>query len=215
MGFEGRAFLVVDDHAAHASALARLLRQLARRPVQTATSVAAAERQLAREEPWCGLVLDIVLGPEGTPTGFDLLETARARWPAIPALMLSGKFERDVVNRSAQMRATYVAKPAGTAELGPFIELALTRERIVDPRLALATEEAISAGGLDGLRGAQLLRLAVLGLTREEIRREMKIESETYAYHVGVVLKALKARTLESAVNEVMRAALRDGPGRA
>lgn len=207
--YTGRPFLVVEDDALVATSIARLIRNTARRPVIIASDAAQAVARLAERDDWCGLVLDVMLGSPSAGTGFDVLRFARERLPTVHALMLTGRLEHDVVNTAARLRASYVCKPAGLAELRPFIEAALSAEVLPDSKIAAAVEETLHRCDLHATRPAELLRYAVAGLSAAEIREKMAISQSSYERHVRVLRERTGERDLPSLVMAIARRAVR------
>ena len=94
-----------------------------------ASSVAEAKKALEDGRTYTGIVLDLVL-PDGS--GLALLEELRAKHVGTPVLVITGEFNREVVNKAQALRAEYVCKPASADNLGPFIQTSLSRERVGD-----------------------------------------------------------------------------------
>jgi signal transduction histidine kinase/CheY-like chemotaxis protein len=84
----GRVLLLVEDDEAFRATLAEQLRQLDVR-VHAVASAEAAVDALAGGLRVHGLVSDIRLGQGAN--GIALVRTARARWPGLPALLMSGE----------------------------------------------------------------------------------------------------------------------------
>ncbi|MCC7542846.1 MAG: response regulator transcription factor [Deltaproteobacteria bacterium] len=185
----------------------RLLRKTLRRPVETAGSFAEALKRLRTRADWTCLVLDVVLGPD-QPSGFEILESARVMMPAVPAIMLTGLTDRELINRAAALNATYLCKPVAPSELVLVVTRALIGEHSSDSRIAAAVETTLRQHELESQRCAELLRLAVGGRSPEDIELAMHIGSDGYAYHVGKLLKTTGARTLENLVNQILWRAL-------
>ena len=122
-GDDGRAglrILLVEDHAATASVMARLLRTLAY-AVTVAPDVQTAKR-LAEHEPFDLLVSDIGL-PDGT--GLDLVRHVHTRRP-IPALAVSGYGMEDDIRASRDAGfQEHLVKPIDLAKLRAAIERVL------------------------------------------------------------------------------------------
>lgn len=119
--------LMIEDHAATAKAIARLLRSHGH-TVQIAGGLAAAERAVAAE-PFDLLICDLQL-PEGN--GLELLPRVRhhlERWGAeTPAIVLSGLArDSDVARSLASGYAAHLSKPVDQAELFAAIRRATAR----------------------------------------------------------------------------------------
>ena len=172
--------------------------------VRAVTSVAAALDAMALHRSWSGLVLDFKLG-DGN--GLDFLELARTRYPHVPALLVTGTLEPEVVNRAYQLGARYLCKP---------VEVELLRRFARDARGAKDTTS--SGGSVDAL--PEPVRIAVaeyahtfrlspvetvvvegiaMSASREEVMDERDITENTYKTHVRHILK----KTAESSVADV------------
>lgn len=204
----GRAILVVEDDRLVAGAVSRLLRRTARRPVLVAHSASEAIETLGARDDWSGLVLDVTLGRAGEPTGLDVLRFARARYSTLPIVMLTGRLEHDLVNEAARLRASYLCKPAGPADLRPFVEQVLSREAFSDARLANAVEDTLLRADLHATRPADVLRLAVAGLSPEQIREELGMTVGAYDHNVQRLLRGTTHTSLHGLVTAVVRAAM-------
>lgn len=210
----GRPLLVVEDDVLVASSVSRLLRKATRRPVLVAHDAAGAVQALGDRDDWLGLVLDVTLGRAGEPSGLEVLRFARARFRALPIVVLSGRLEHDVVNEAARMRATYVCKPAGLPELRSFIESVLSTELFPDDRLSLAVQDALLRVNLHATRCADVLRLAVAGRTPAEIRQELSMSLGAYDANVHKLLGCTGEPSLHALVTSIVRTAMgaRDPP---
>jgi CheY-like chemotaxis protein len=120
------ALLAVDDDAAILRGIKRLLPEWT---VWTATSAEEARLRLSSVADWAGFLLDVNLG-DMHYGGLDLLRSVRTVLPLVPAALVTGTIEHRVINAAATLGATVVAKPAGRAELGPFLRRAEEATRV-------------------------------------------------------------------------------------
>jgi two-component system CheB/CheR fusion protein len=107
------SILLVEDHGDTARALARLLGRQGYQ-VQCAGDIATALISLSRGH------FDLLISDMGLPdgTGIDLLRQARAAYPNLPAIALSGYGREDDVQRSRQAGfAAHLVKPATQRDL--------------------------------------------------------------------------------------------------
>ena len=134
--------LIIDDDKAVGSLIADLLGK-AGFAVVTASSFWDALNLV--EEQHFDLLVTVVQLPGGEPSGLDLVICARARWPSLKALFISGATE-PVLDEPDQ--DDFVAKPFRPAELlGCALELMLRqrpKRNSIGPRRA-AERAAIKA----------------------------------------------------------------------
>jgi DNA-binding NarL/FixJ family response regulator len=71
-------------------------------------TVSGALKQLAGYSPWIAFIVDLGL-PDGS--GFDFLSVARAKDRNVPALVLTGDNEHDVINAAFDLLAQCVFRP--------------------------------------------------------------------------------------------------------
>src|SRR5689334_17657125 len=102
------AFLIVEDNVLVRRALSRVFSRYG--ACHVAGSCAGAEEQMAMSSDWDGFVIDIRL-EDGS--GLDILEMARRLFADTPAMVLSGRLDREVINRAAVLNARFVCKPCG------------------------------------------------------------------------------------------------------
>lgn len=217
MAYDGLPFLVASAHM-DAPALVRQMRKLARRPVEHAASRPKAEQVWRSRSDWAGVVADVSLTP-ATADGLEFIEATRRDAPPVPTLLVAEALTRDSVNRAATLGATLVWSPAPLDIVGAFMRRAMTARALghdagLDPRVAVAldAELLMASPRLTTVRAAELLRLAVAGLTREEMELAMGIGTDCYAYHVRKLLRGTRTPDLQTLVLRVMRGALRLAP---
>jgi DNA-binding NtrC family response regulator len=105
--------LVVDDEPSVLLTYSMILRQNG----YHVTGVATAREAKAVLEERCFdlLVCDLVL--EGSRSGFEVLDFARARYSAVPAILLSGYATRDLADEADRKRITLLSKPIEVKDL--------------------------------------------------------------------------------------------------
>ncbi len=146
-------------------------------------TIEAARETLARETPERCLIVDVGL-PDGS--GLDLLEEHRTLLDRIDVLVLTGMFERDLINRAATLGAHVALKPISASMLDEFVRALVPRTPGVDARTHIVEREA--ARWKLTPREKEIVQLHVDGRTREEIIRTLGISSKTYANHVTSIL---------------------------
>lgn len=176
--------LLLDDNEGALRMLERLLgREWITRTASTASSAIAL---LSQSNRWAGFLLDVTLGADRFG-GLDVLREARRSWPLVPAALVTGTLEREVINEAARLGATVVAKPAGGPELADFL------------RRATAAAAANERG--DSIANAAARRY---GLTPAEVALLRWVasgnEARTYALHAH-----LTADTAAALHAEVLR----------
>jgi len=101
---------------------------------------------LSRPGTWTGFVLDVGL-PDGS--GLDLLADARTKFPATPALVLTGRTEASSINAAFDLNADYVVKPIAEARVRHFLDVARHPARA---RRAAPSRGAAPSAGSDPLQ---------------------------------------------------------------
>lgn len=87
--------------------------------------------ELARNEPWDAIILDVMLP---RLNGFEVVKRLRAAGVAVPVLMLSAKSaETDKVMGLELGAEDYITKPFGVAEVLARIRVALRRKAAASP----------------------------------------------------------------------------------
>ena len=127
----------------------KLTRALSRHGESRAVeSKAGALGILASDGDDCaGFLLDQVL-PDGK--GLDLLSEVRATFPEVPAMILTGMCEPELVNAADSLRARYLCKPPPMNQLEAFVVGALAWKREKDAPNSV--RELIDASALSRAR---------------------------------------------------------------
>ena len=188
-------FLVVEDDRLLGRALARMMRPYGEAAV--AGTVCGARRLLAAPVAWTGFVVDIAL-PDGS--GFEVLGDARTAFPHAPAVVLTGRVDRDAANAAYDLGATYMVKPVALDRLRRFLQEATlldsgpggARRRPL-PRPPLppppASEERVSPWG-EAARLPDLLEKRIAEL-RELLARRPDARTR---YAIGATVAEIKSR---------------------
>ena len=118
---EGLApILVVDDDVSIVRALCRLIEKVC--PAMGATTIAEANEKIEQASRLTGLILDVHLA-EGS--GWEVLVTARARDPFLPAMMLTGMRWSSLAEQAKEFHAIACEKPLEAGDAVRFAESAL------------------------------------------------------------------------------------------
>lgn len=198
-------FLVVEDELATAHALVRLLRRY--RETEAAFSVQQAERALTRRGDWTGLVVDIGL-PDGS--GLGLVSRARNRQPLLPVLVLTGRHDPEVINKSYQLRADFVCKPPSEENILAFVRHAIAFEKIPDERLMSVVEELSRVCDLT-IRETEVVAIA-LSKSRAQLTETLGVTENTLKSLVRSILGKTDHGSLDSLTKSLLRGAL-EGSG--
>lgn len=155
--------LVVENESALARHVGRLIARSGRQPLLVPT-LCDAQRALDDEtSSWVALIVGESL-PDGS--GLRLLSWARARRCNVPALVLTGRLDREVANTAFDLGASCLVKPARRAHLERF--LSRSESDRGEPR----SLEHFSAGGPNsslGLREPMSLARATWEYVREVV----------------------------------------------
>lgn len=201
------AFLIVEDDEAIARSLSRLFGR--HRTVRHVATAAAARSALEGNVPFVALVVDIGL-PDGS--GLDVLTAARARWPRLPALVLTGSHKPANINRSFKLHARYLCKPGTAADFETFIREALACEAVDDARMAALLTQLGEQWQLTP-REAELISLLVADVSRGELPDELGITENTTKSLVRGVLKKSSTASIDELTRHVLRLALEGSLG--
>lgn len=110
---DGRVILVVDDDSRIRSGVVRILDRAGYRPREAAS---AREALTFLDTASADLVLTDLMMPDGD--GVELISQARARWPDLPLLAITGSGESDIKARAEQAGASaFLSKPVSSETL--------------------------------------------------------------------------------------------------
>ena len=124
--------LLVDDHPLILSALRAVIEGMGDTfKVEGADSAAAARAMLAQHRDFDLVLLDLQLGDA---SGFDVLPEFRARYPALPVVVISASDRTSDVIRAIDLGAMgFVPKRSGTALLAQALKLVMAGGIYVPP----------------------------------------------------------------------------------
>lgn len=211
--------LIVDDHALIRDALARVLVGLAPdMMVLEATDPKAAFETIEREPDLDLVLLDLAL--PGTH-GLAVLQSLRAKHPAISVVVISASSERENVERALDHGALgFIPKSSSNEVLASALRLVLAGGIYVPPEIlgrGVAGEPVVPpmASGHRtpadiGLteRQAQILALIMKGKSNKLICRELDIAESTVKNQITAIMKALNVTSRTQAVLAVNRLGL-------
>ncbi len=185
-------FLIADDNELVRRALTCVLVRYG--DCRAVHSASDAREEIARGDgiKWHGFVLDVGLG-DGS--GLDVLESARRMHADTPALIMSGRLDRAVVNRAAILNARFVCKPCGTSELAPFVADVI--HRTTGDRIYAATERARHRWALSP-REVEIVDATLRGRHRDDYLRTSGMSANTFKTHVRKLLEKADYENLAS-----------------
>jgi DNA-binding NarL/FixJ family response regulator len=190
--------LLVEDDELFARVLTRFFRRYGE--VRVARSLAAARAIVEEITPPMAMVFDVSL-PDGS--GLDALAHARDRFPAVPAMMLTGHVDPELINRAQRLRAEYAVKPVDPRNLEAFIQHALAS------RVASAPERsAVQKWALRhrlSPRETQIVTVTLSGTPREELPRILGVSENTVKTHVRRMLKKCRVRDLGDLTQQLLK----------
>ncbi len=218
--------LLIDDHPLILSALQGVIEGMGQGvKVVTAASAKAGRAALAEDADIDFVLLDLNLGDAD---GFDVLVEFRAKYPAVPVVVVSASDRHSDVIRAVDSGAMgFLPKRADTATLHEALRMVMGGGIYVPPMSMGFVPDApkppgAGAGPL-GVVGSEAAhdaqaprkRLAELGLTPRQadvmalllqgqpnklIARELNLSVETVKDHVAAVLRALNVNSRTQAV---------------
>jgi DNA-binding NarL/FixJ family response regulator len=215
--------LVVDDHALIRTALRSVLGELDRNVTVLEAGDCHGAFELIERQPDLDLVL-LDLNLPGTH-GLAALEALRARYAALPVVVLSSANDRASVVQALEGGAMgYIPKLSSNEVLVNALRLVLSGGIYIPPEIlarldpgAARSETGTVSGarlprtpadlGLSG-RQTQILKLLLEGKSNKLICRELDIAESTVKNHVTLVLKALNVTTRTQAVIAAARLGL-------
>lgn len=210
--------LLADDHELVRSGLKLYLKRLASK----VTVIEAATFEEALVNSSQAPQLDLIILDLKMPgmNGFAGLETMRARFPEVPAVILSGSVRRgDVLMALAAGAAGYIPKTLSGKAMFSALQLILAGETYV-PSIVLPDSDSMP-GQPDARKGASAtgdnplskltprerdaLALLTQGYSNKEIARRLEIEEITVKVHLSGVYRKLHAANRIQAVKIAMQ----------
>lgn len=198
--------LIVEDQPELARSFARMLQNHGQ--VVCAPTVCQA-LSIIEDTPLLAALIDEGL-PDGS--GLDLVAYLRRRWPAVPILVMTALTDLTLVNRAQALRAEFVFKPVGPANVLPFVEHAIATAGGATKRLELAVRGLVASANLSR-RDQEVLNLALAGVPRTAMAAELDVSENTLKTTIRRLLDRTGEETLQELVRRVYDVALRVGPG--
>lgn len=197
--------VLVDDHAIFRQGLRSILELEADlKVVGEASSESEALTVVRAAEPDL-VVLDLNLSAGSEFEGLSLCAKLSAEDEEIGLLVLTTYLDDELVVRAVHAGARgYVVKDVDTTELIRAIRAVDAGDSAFDPRSAAAAVRSMTghAGALDLLTGREyeVLCLMAAGLTNAKIGQQLYISTTTAKYHVGNIMRKLRATGRAEAV---------------
>lgn len=192
--------LVVEDEPLQANAIVRALRLAGAEGVVAHTLEAAAEVLSTTRVD--ALTVDLGL-PDGD--GFTLLESSAAR--PLPALVISGELDRELLRRAHALGAAYVQKPLGVDELAAFVTRVRRGHRDAEASVRHVADEWAVRYRLTTAE-TEVLHARAGGASRGELAAARSVTSATIDRQVKDLLGKTGDTTLDAAVARLLREAL-------
>ena len=229
--------LLIDDHPLILSALQSVIQGLGDDVTVIGAGSARAARETLKSDPDFDLVLlDLQLGDAD---GFDVLTEFRAKYPALPVVVVSASDRTSDVIRSIDLGAMgYVPKRASNESLFEALHMVMSGGIYVPPMtmgsepttkpegdtvpsvLRVVRENAEGSGpqthvplaslGLTP-RQTDVLALLLQGKPNKLIARDLNLSVETVKDHVAAVLRTLNVSSRTQAVLAVSQMSQQGG----
>lgn len=210
--------LVIDDHPLIQHAIGNVLRD-----IDSGVDLVVAETcDRALEIASCPPEPDLALLDLHLPgiSGIPALRLWRARFPAVPVVILSAQDDPQTVRAAmAAGAAGYLPKSTSSAIIQQAVRLVLSGGKYLPSQLLswqVAEPSAdtpadlptsIAALGLSE-RQAEILRLVARGATNKAICRELGLAERTVKAHITAVFRSLKVSTRTQAALEAVKLGL-------
>lgn len=149
-----------------------------------------------------GVIIDVRL-PDGS--GLDLVSEIRERFPEIRVLVVTGRADPDVINRSHLLDAAFALKPHTIENLRAFLR------RLAAPRPGRAPLHAT----IDGLvvrysltpRETDILTALAMGEPRATLARTLGLGEESVKTHIKHILRKTRDRDVGELLARLLRTA--------
>jgi two-component system invasion response regulator UvrY len=187
--------LIVDDHAIVREGLKQILAEVDDIVVAGEADCSSRALQLARQEPWDMVLMDISMPDR---SGLETLELLKKEHPGIKVLMLSMHRETQFAVRALKSGAAgYLNKQSAPAQLVDAIRLVASGRKYISPEVAQELASQVS-GERDSLphetlsnREYQTLCMIASGLTVSAIADRMALSVKTVSMYRTRLLKKM------------------------
>jgi DNA-binding NarL/FixJ family response regulator len=209
-------FLLVDDHTLIREALRGVLKELDEgAAILESSRWGDAARQLEEHPDLALMLLDLGLPDHD---GFAALKEARAHYPKIPVVILSGSCDRESVVKALDLGAVGFIPKSGEREVMlSALRLVFSGGVYIPPEILSRSETPAGPGPtaapgrrLEGapspadlgltVRQVDVLALMMRGKSNKAICRILNLAEPTVKNHVTAILKALKVSNRTEAV---------------
>ena len=191
--------LIVDDHAVVRDGVKTIVGERFGEVVLGEASTANEALELARQEEWDAVVLDISLGGR---SGLEVLKELKHLRPKLPVLILSMHSEAQYARRAFKAGASgYITKESSHAELVAAINKVIEGRRYVSAALAekLVFDIERGTGGPphESLsdREFEVMCLIASGKTVTEIAEVLSLSDKTISTYRARILEKMDMKT--------------------
>jgi len=203
--------LLADDHTLVRAGLRKILEQDSGLTVVGEVADGAAALEFLARVRADVVVLDLTMpGLDG----FDLLRSARARWPELKLLVLTMHADAEHAARAVREGADgYLLKDSAAGELAAGVRAVMAGRRYYSEPVQRALSELLRSGASPRLvdrlteREREVLKLVARGLSTKEIAARFDISTRTVETHRANIMRKLELRS----VALLTRFALREG----
>lgn len=191
--------LIVDDHAVVRDGVKTIVGERYSEVVLGEASTASEALELARQQEWDAVILDISLGGR---SGLEILKELKQLRPKLPVLILSMHSEAQYARRAFKAGAAgYVTKDSSRAELVRAINKVIEGGRYVSGALAEKLVFDIERG-TDGPphellsdREFEVMCLIASGKTVTEIAEVLSLSDKTISTYRARILEKMGMKT--------------------
>jgi two-component system invasion response regulator UvrY len=191
--------LVADDHAVVRRGLRQILTETADILVGGEATTTPEVRQLAREQRWDVIVLDLNM-PGGS--GLELLSELRRESPGARVLILTVSQESQYAVRAIKAGAAgFLTKESAPERLIEAVRRIAAGGRYVSPELA-ETLASVVAGEADGApherlsdREFEVFKMLASGRTVSQVASALALSVKTVSTHRTRILKKMEMKT--------------------
>jgi DNA-binding NarL/FixJ family response regulator len=187
-------FLVLEDHVALAKTLESVVRCVG--SAHLAMTVEQGYETIAERDEWAGFLIDVLL-PDGN--GLDVLAYAREQGHEAPALVLTATHDAATINRTYELRARYLVKPADPLGILRFLS-----DAAHDPRKDRFVREWAGRYELTETE-ISILRSAIEGSERDQLAFERGVSTTTLKKHVNNLLRKTGDASLLAVAARLLR----------
>jgi DNA-binding NarL/FixJ family response regulator len=204
-----RAALLVDQHPLWLDTIEPVVERAGVTVVGKVTSSSTALKLLGRLEP--DLLVTGIAMADGELDGIALVRAARARIPALRAIVLSGSTDPAHVEAAFDAGArAYVVKTAHADDITSAVRQAFDASIYLAGGPAAAPQPVVPLTKLSELtrRELEILQLAAEGHSTAELARMLWVTEQTVKFHLSNVYRKLEVSNRTEASRWAQRAGL-------